>query len=244
MPEWSARGSAKVSAGVFCKASIEDGKLSISGVVGPLSSGNALGSCGQIDSSIKEALNAGELSFAPEWSTESVRKLLAVWDVWHLNDMQAGCEHQRSNGWSMEAVRKVKIYQWKLKPEVSAKQSALKDEAIERASSTDSTAQGFGPEEKRIMRLEYSIKTTAPELAGYDLKYYEASADKNGYFAHVEEKALGWLSPEEHPEGILGKACEVCGYKYGTAWMKAELPADVVEFIENMPEASRKPVWV
>ena len=243
IPEWNNTGSAKVASGVYCKAEIADGKFSISGVIGPLASGNARGSCGQIDSSIREALDAGELSFAPEWNADSVRRLLAVWDAWHLNDMQAGCEHQRANGWQAEAVRKVTIYQWKLKPEISRKQEELKAEAVERASSTESTALGFSPEEKRIMKLEYTIKGIVPELEGWDAKYYEAGEDR-GYFAHKEEKALGWLSPEEHPQGILTKACEVCGYKYGTAWMKAELPADVIAFVEGMPDASKTPAWV
>lgn len=38
----------KRNANVFCKIQFVDGKLSITGVEGPLKSGNCLGSCGQI----------------------------------------------------------------------------------------------------------------------------------------------------------------------------------------------------
>lgn len=243
VPEWSGNGRSKVASGVFLKASIEDGKFSISGVIGPLASGNARGSYGQIDSSIREALDAGELSFAPEWNADSVRRLLAVWDAWHLNDMKAACEHQRANGWEEIAGQKVIIYQWRLKPEISKRQDALKQEAIDRAASTEGSALGFGPEEKRILKLEYTIKGTVPELEGWDAKYYEAGAD-HGYFAHKEEKALGWLSPAEHPQGILGKACEVCGYGYGTKWLKVELPQEIIDYVASLPDASKTPAWV
>lgn len=27
--------------------------------------------------------------------------LIALWDRWHLNDMQAGCDHQRALGWTL-----------------------------------------------------------------------------------------------------------------------------------------------
>jgi len=80
---------------VFLKVEYNDGRLSISGVEGPLPSGNCLGSCGQIDMSW-EPLN----TLAPGWTRESVKALLLVWKKWHLNDMQAGCQHQREMGWT------------------------------------------------------------------------------------------------------------------------------------------------
>ena len=34
---------------IFCKITLDNGRLSISGVIGPKSNGNARGGCGQID---------------------------------------------------------------------------------------------------------------------------------------------------------------------------------------------------
>ena len=34
------------------------------------------------------------------WPASRIRKLLAIWERWHLNDMQPGCEHQRAWGWN------------------------------------------------------------------------------------------------------------------------------------------------
>lgn len=44
----------------------------------------------------------------------------------------------------------------------------------------------------------------------------------------TENKTAGWVRPEEHPDGLLGKPCDVCGYKYGTAWKHETLPREIV----------------
>ena len=50
-------------------------------------------------------------------------------------------------------------------------------------------------------------------------------------------KLLGWLYPNEHPDGILTKECPVCGYKYGTKWNYFEIPADDLKIIEELLQA-------
>lgn len=50
----------------------------------------------------------------------------------------------------------------------------------------------------------------------------------------VEKKGANWLRPEEHPEGFLCKPCAVCGYKYGTKWLREEIPAEVVAELERL----------
>jgi hypothetical protein len=52
------------------------------------------------------------------------------------------------------------------------------------------------------------------------------------------------LYQSEHPEGILMKPCPVCGYKYGTAWNKEELPEEVIEFLQSLPDTPIKPAWI
>ena len=34
------------------------------------------------------------VSYAPGWNRRKVRRLGEIWDAWHLNDAQAGCDHQ------------------------------------------------------------------------------------------------------------------------------------------------------
>ena len=94
---------------VYCKVEFKDDKLSISGVIAPLPNGNALGGCGQIDMEFEHRnpadndkryadnlIMADDIKFAKGWDKEKRFDFLEVWKNWHLNDMQAGCEHQRA----------------------------------------------------------------------------------------------------------------------------------------------------
>src|ERR1019366_10619281 len=78
-----------VLASLFCKIEYTDGRLSISGVEGPLSNGDAKGSCGQIDMHEWKFLN-----YADGWNAALVKQFRAVWSKWHLNDMKAGSKVQ------------------------------------------------------------------------------------------------------------------------------------------------------
>jgi hypothetical protein len=78
---------------VFCKIQYSAGpkpRLSITGVEGPTRAGNALGA-GQIVRRLKASHFS---SFAPGWDFATVQKFLDLWELWHLNDMQAGTPKQ------------------------------------------------------------------------------------------------------------------------------------------------------
>lgn len=51
---------------------------------------------------------------------------------------------------------------------------------------------------------------------------------------------LGWVKETEHPNGLLGKACPICGYKYGTAWNRVEVPESVLGFFAGLVETDDK----
>ena len=84
----------KRNGSVYVKIEWDGKSLSITGVVGPLPSGNALGSCGHFEHPIQIE------TYAQGWTAWEIQKLWALWDRWHLNDMRAGCEHQRALGWT------------------------------------------------------------------------------------------------------------------------------------------------
>lgn len=74
-------------ANVFVKMKYINARLSITGVVGPLRNGDAIGSCGQIvdtlrDPSFKNANGIDAMALAD------------IWDRWHLNDFRAGSPTQ------------------------------------------------------------------------------------------------------------------------------------------------------
>lgn len=97
---------------------------------------------------------------------KTAQAILRIWRRWHLNDMRAGCEHQRAAGW----------------------------------------------EDVRIPPSE--------------LPDSRANQDEGGILAL-------WVYRHEHPKGLLCEPCPVCGYKYGTAWLLEEIPADVIAEIES-----------
>jgi hypothetical protein len=147
-------GKHKVS--VYCSIKFENGKLSISGVEGPLPSGNAIGGCGQIDMGYAHRDSKDNdprydepkqiAKFAEGWNQETWFKFLDIWHRWHLNDMKAECEHQRQRGETWET----------------------------------------------------------------------------------------------HPSAT----CPDCGYVLGSAWLREEVPADVIEFLQSLPDADQVPAWV
>lgn len=51
------------------------------------------------------------------------------------------------------------------------------------------------------------------------------------------QRKLGWKSYDEHP----AEPCPTCGYKYGTQWLKEELPQEVINFLATLPESGPAP---
>ena len=203
---------------VFCKIEFKDGRLSIHGVVGPLRSGNALGSCGQI---IDHVANIERL--ADGWTPAKLGKFIEVWHRWHLNDMRAGCEHQRDDGWGKESITLItpQFHTWRLVGQNShAKPFCAKLYAK--------------VAEAALYGEIYEPKTPA-EKSWFDSKVIEIK---------TETKSSSLVRPQKHPKGVLTKACPICGYKYGTSRLKEEVPQDVLKFLASLPDSPKQPAWV
>jgi hypothetical protein len=157
-------GSEK-GANLYCAIELShDGRLSISGVEGPLPSGNARGSCGQI------IMHEWDFkSYSKGWSPSLVRKFRAVWDEYHLNDMKAG-----------------------------------------------------SPAQEAFLKAN-PVTYTYPE------SHYEKAC---------EALAAAGLNPD--PNYLHeGKP-----YKYGSAWLRAEVPNEVISFLAGLPNSENQPAWV
>jgi hypothetical protein len=208
---------------VYVKVEYKDGKLSITGVEGPYPSGNCAGGCGQINMSLKP----DELKPAPGWTTDMIKRLLAIWDEWHLNDMKAGCEHQRAEGWGKG---KLTLYSYQLTGEALSRKTLI--EAQGRRQLAEGKTVSYTPEEQAIVNLPFSYKSPDPEVP----EHYQAKGKSEEWEGHVR--------PEQHPEGKLCKPCPVCGYNYGTKWLKVEVPEDVLLELLAFPDTDRQPAWV
>ena len=160
-------------------------------------------------------------------------EILRLWELYHLNDMHPECVHQHAEGWHNRASEKVTLYHWRMTQEASKEQK----EAEKAALSALRAGESFTPTEQQkfIANLSYSLTTHTNTPPADVAKYYEP---KKPLFAgdkgHEEIKALGWLREDEHPEGILSRACPVCGYKYGTSWVYFPIPAEDEEIIYKL----------
>jgi hypothetical protein len=159
---------------------LNDGKLSIAGVVGAMANGDCWGSCGQIDMSFTEIDAGGHLSLADvSGDRKTIARLLNVWRRFHSNDLQAGCIHQQREGWNKRP-----------------------------------------------------IDPTKP-LTAYGKHY--SGQQYNSY------NMLTWVSYKEYRHGLLGKACKKCGHRYGTAWLRKEVPDWAIRFLESLPNDAKLP---
>jgi len=173
-------GSTKDSGFIFCHITYKDGRLSITGVEGPKSNGGCYGSCGQIDNIIMRQLD--RITYLEPWDAEKAFGFTEVWNAYHLNDMTAGCDHQRAMHWDTRRIDDIK----------------------------PSNAYG-----------NFFEKQSTPSW-----------------------NLLGWITQKENPSGLLLRPCPVCGYRYGSKWLRRDIPADVLTYLEALPESARKPAWI
>ena len=224
------------AARAFAKIKFVDGKLSISGVIGPMQNGNCRGSFGQCVDEIREGRPI------EGWTKGMVQVFCDIWDEWHLNDMRPYCPHQKELGWDKLAGKKVRLYNYRLTRDALSKQRAAKNaeiNALERGEIFTPTQ-----EQVKYTKLPYSI-TTSAEISGEDAVNYEPQKPMfAGDTGATSTKFLGWLREDEHPDGILCRACPVCGYKYGTSFLKEEVPPEVIAWLFDLPDAEVKPAWL
>jgi hypothetical protein len=191
----------------------KDGKLSITGVHGPKRNGDCSGSAGQCSDVLLASKDPKH------------HKLKEVWDKWHLNDMNAACEHQEAN-WDFS--QKITTYKHQLKNEVITNKDRVKNEALKELKVGETVK--LTEEERELLNLEFWVENSREV---YKPEFYFLKESKTEKAHHVSlEKG-----------GLLGKPCEVCGYKYGTAWLKKEVPEDVIEFLKTFEDHSDKYPW-
>lgn len=243
---------------VYVEIEFDGKRLSISGIAGP--------SCGQIQEP------TDWVAFEPGWSQELTSKLWSIWRTWHLNDMHAGCQHQRAN-WDLEKKIEFDSYSidWDVKrsiqrvfetdqrgsaaiqlnrPPFGGSHAAALLYLLDQAgikpfgwSVIPSTPKA--PRSKVAAKLEREFAFIKEgELAAYNEKAFNNSLrssvlnrpSKPPIFKKTETKTANRVRPEEHPDGLLCKPCEVCGYKYGSAWLHEDVPGEVIEFLASLPE--------
>ena len=173
-------------------------------------------SCGQIE------LEPNNIDFALGWNEMKVKHLATIWNEWHLNDLHAECEHQRAN-WNLHEEIEVLDFTW-----------SKKFHEMRRKAEDGKMNEQEYKEYKQIIPdvFEATVNTTkhhwlSPMVCG--LLYLGLIEIK-----HKETKSAHWVRYNEHPQGLLGKPCEVCGYKYGSLWKHVDVPEDVLRELQEM----------
>jgi len=207
----------------FCRIGWDGKRLYITGVEGPRHNGNCLGGYGQIVGHVSVT------EYAPGWSSELLAKFTEVWNRWHLNNMRSSCEHQRD--WP--SSKQVEIVTWRLTTAAWQQQEKIMSDARK---SLQAKGEAFvSPDEQGILNLPWELKREP--TAG--------TVEEGRYKVEMRElKLLGYLREDEHPDGLLCRACPVCGYKYGTSWMYEPIPDDVLEFLSGLPDTDQQPAWI
>lgn len=234
---------------IFCKIEIrEDGELSISGVVGPRSNGDAFGSCGQIVMSLSEPDGLDTFEPAEGWTLERFQEFLKVWDKWHLNHMRAYDAEMEAAGWRELARKEMRGYEFTLTMAAYEAKKAAEAAALKALREGET----FTPDPRQVADAtrpgSYTVWTYAEEPAPEPLEAYEREKDlwghNKGNLKHPERKTLGWLRPQDHPDGLLTRKLREDGQGYGSAWFKQELPLVIVQFLADLPASDQKPAWV
>lgn len=155
--------------------------------------------------------------------------IFRLWKLYHLNDMHPECIHQAAQGWNKEAGEKVTMYLFTMTPEAIHTKNQLERRIMTAARNGETW--NTTPEEQLILSLQYSYKSETEELPASLSPFYK--------FKETEVKTRGWLKPEEHSRGLLGKPCPVCGYKYGHGWNYFPIPAEDEKIIYELLEGGQ-----
>lgn len=206
-------------------------EFSFTGVVGPLKSGNAYGSCGQV---LDEILEIGEHNAKEGWGALEASMLYRYWKLYHMNRHQHRCIHQED--WDTE--KKITVYNYKRGPKwheahkmvlegkcKSYQQYLTLTECIKRVDECvfDDSYKGGPTLGSRLFE----------ELVGNDFIKIE----------NITEEMAGRVLFRYHPEGLIGKPCNKCGFRYGTGYNTRPVPADVMAWIRALPETKIPYAW-
>ncbi len=214
---------------LFVKIEYTHPRLSLSGVVAPMANGDARGGCGQVLDELDRLT-----SYTHDWSPALARRLKELWERWHLNDLRAGCEHQRSDP-AHDTKKPVTLQPYSWSPQFHdwrrrAEEGKLSPEDY-------ATFRNIVPT-VRALTIDYRRpKYPTPEAVEALIRGW-IKPDK------PEMKTAGWVDYREHPDGLLSKPCPVCGYQYGSKWLLEEVPEEVLGELRNLPETTVKPAWV
>lgn len=217
---------------IFCKIKYSNGKLSISGVEGPTANGSCKGGCGQITDTLSHIK-----IYYDGWTAKTVKQFQTYWNEYHLNDMRPYSPEMKAAGW-LELAKSVR-YKWEFCDHGNERGAAY-GAALAAARS----GQPFAPTPEQVEALNRPmsyIEFTSNDTQPTAREGYELFSTK----LRSERKTLGWITPEEHPDGLLGRKLNPEDeFGYGSKWWTEPVPEHVLVFLASLPSSTVRPAWV
>lgn len=169
---------------------------------------------------------------------------------WHLNDLRAGCEHQEALGWGHGvtialAARDLTDAQretLQAKAEAVAKKAREKEFARRWSELTHDRGKAVSWI-KSIQGGKCSTDDVEAIVPNFAPGIYP-SLTRN-FKKKLEAQIEAEIKAEPFDAAIykdsIGAPCPVCGYEYGTQWLKRDLPAEIVELAANVCKGEEAP---
>lgn len=158
------------------------------------------------------------------YTLKDIRKLYDIWNKHHLNDMHPGCIHQ--DAWGTD--KKIVVYRYGFGNAYMKKKNNLREVCITDPKKAQEDALILKNVDTWFKKgLQDRKENLPPEMQELLDKGYLSLNKK-------EEETAGWVHYETHSEGLLCKPCEVCGYKYGSGWLRRDVPLEVIKFLDSL----------
>ena len=229
------------------------GRFSISGVEGPYSNGDCLGSCGQVS----KPENWKEYKKSPGWDKRKIDKFFDLWDQWHLNDMRPYSAEMKAAGWHEKAKTEMLGYQF------SRTHAVFKAEDMARKAAIDAARRGetFTPTAEQVKAL--NVKELAKfgftpanrnrkRPKGTNEPTIQLSTSREPVRSRPKERlSVGSIPPskgpvfgsdDHHPDGLLTRKLHP-GDEEGI-WRRMgnseQVPESVLQWFLDLPDANRK----
>lgn len=149
-----------------------------------------------------------------------VAEICDLWEKYHLNDMNPDCEHGINE---KLADKKITVNTYHQTIETITKINDINDK-IKQQILEDGVAT-VSPVERLLLSLPYERTDNIPPNL---LPYYK--------LVKTDTRSARWVPYTEHPDGVLGKPCPICGYKYGTQWNYRPIPEKDLTRIKELIE--------
>lgn len=200
----------------------DDGVLTLS-MVGDIKGGRLGGeSGGQNYDTIRAELVTSTTPKNGYTRTRSeIARILDLWERWHLNDMNAGCEHQRAEGIVTEKITLTPL-KW------GVKFYAMKKAAESGEMDVDTYTTWRNMHDKVYALTINMDRPMDPTLWGDDVHALINADMVQIDDKHIKTEPARHVPFKQHSQGLLSKPCATCGYKYGNGWLTEVIPDEVV----------------